>query len=84
VVTELLNHYLASRDAALCKYNWQEDLGRHCNPWNDVVPSVATVMGRWDRNAIKTQIVDAMREVRDYRWKVLCASIGLDPYPQVD
>jgi hypothetical protein len=41
-------------------------------------------MGRWDRNAIKAQIVDAMREVRDYRWKVLCASIGLDPYPQVD
>jgi hypothetical protein len=84
LVTEFLNHYLASMGAALCKYYWQEDLGRHFNSLDDVVPSVATIMGRWDRNAIRAQIVDAMREVRDYRWRVLCESMGLEPYQQVD
>ena len=84
VVTELLNHYLASRGAALCKYYWQEDHRRQFNSLDDVVPSVATIMGRWDRNAIKAQIVDAMREIKDHRWRVLCESMGLEPYQQVD
>ena len=54
------------------------------NSLNDVVPTVAAIMGRWDRNKVRTDIVELMHDIKDYRWRELCASVGLDPCPQVD
>jgi hypothetical protein len=54
------------------------------NSANDVVPVVAAIMGRWDRNEVRTDMVELMHDIKDYRWRELCASVGLDPCPQVD
>jgi hypothetical protein len=54
------------------------------NSLSDVVPMVATIMGRWDRNKVRTDIVELMEDIKDYRWRELCASVGLDPYPPPD
>jgi len=54
------------------------------NSLNDVVPTVAAIMGRWDRNKVRTDVVELMRDIKDYTWRELCASVGLDPCPQVD
>ena len=83
-VTLLVNHYYASRGAALCKYHWQRDQGMYYNNINDVVPVVATIMGRWDRNKVRQDVVELMADIKDHRWRELCASVGLDPYPPPD
>jgi len=84
VVTALVNHYFASRGAVLCKHYWQLDHGMYFNSLNDVVPTVAAIMGRWNRQKIRTEIVELMYEINDCRWRELCATAGLDPYPEVD
>jgi len=84
VITLLVNHYYASRGAALCNYHWQQDNGYRYNNINDVVPVVATILGRWDRNKVRKDVVELMDHIKNRRWHELCASVGLDPYPAPD
>jgi hypothetical protein len=79
-ITVLTNHYFACRGAALMTYYWQQDHGRQFRSLNDVASVVATVMGRWDRNRIRSQMRAAMIQMRFRRFHNLYESMDFTPY----